>query len=104
MANVYVGIGNTDNKLTQQEWSRFIQETEILFDGLPMHGAWFSRPDAPWQNACWLADISELTSEEVDDLKNALRGVGGWYRQDSVAWAIADTEFLRQSTPTGETQ
>ena len=38
MSHVYVGIGNTDNKLTQQEWSAFVGDVgDGLTDLVPRH-------------------------------------------------------------------
>ncbi len=93
-SNVYIGIGNTDNKLTQQEWAAFIEDVEIVLTGLPMHGAWFSRPDAPWQNACWLVDLSEKTPGYATDLKVVMGHLAARYNQDSIAWAEAATTFI----------
>ena len=54
-----VSIGNTDNKLTQQEWSKFVEEMgefirqtadHIHFDGAPPNSA-------PWQNFAWLVEF-----------------------------------------------
>jgi hypothetical protein len=93
---VYISIGNSDDKLTQQEWSDFLIETDILLDplGSPIirrHGVWHSRPDDPWQNACWCVEIED---GDADELRDALRHQARQYRQDSVAFAVADTEFL----------
>jgi len=92
--NVYVGIGNTDNKLTQQEWADFVREVESTMSYFPLHGAWFSRPDAPWQNACWLAEIDDPKAKFVEGFKEHLRVLAERYNQDSIAWAEAETEFL----------
>lgn len=100
MENVYIGIGNTDNKLTQQEWAAFIEDVEGVLEGMPLHGAWFSRPDAPWQNACWLVDFSQNSPSWVLDIKARLSQLANRYRQDSLAWAEAKTEFL--GTPASE--
>ena len=91
--NVYVGIGNSDDKLTQTEWSDFVREVEATLSYFRMHGSWFSRPDARWQNACWL--VEALDPENNEKLKAHLRNLAKRYRQDSIAWAVAETEFLR---------
>lgn len=102
--NVYIGIGNTDNKLTQQEWSAFCREVAALMDYFPMHGAWFSRPDAPWQNACWLVDIEDPQAEFVGGFKSHLKVLAQRYNQDSIAWAVAETEFLSPDSATPSAQ
>ena len=91
--NVYVSIGNTDNKLTQQQWAAFVADVEKTLSVTKQHGAWFSRPDAPWQNACWLL---EFQSGHVifEPVKQRLRDLAAFYKQDSIAWAVAETEFL----------
>jgi hypothetical protein len=89
---VYVSIGNSDDRLTQAEWSAFCWQVDNLFHDVEKHGAWYSLPAAPWQNACWCV---ELAIGYVDDLQAALRSLARDYRQTSVAWAVAETEFLR---------
>lgn len=92
--NVYISIGNTDNKLTQQEWAEFVEAVESVLEGAPLHGAWFSRSYAPWQNACWLMDISQSSPVFISDLKASLVHIATRFNQDSIAWAVAETEFL----------
>lgn len=94
----YVSIGNTDNKLTQVQWSMFIAAVRrVLDDGehqvkLVFEG--FALPDSQWQNACWgllLPDDRGL----VEMLRRRLARIAGLYRQDSIAWAETDrTEFI----------
>jgi len=99
---VYISIGNSDDKLTQQEWSDFVIETDILLHpgapGTPVlarHGNWRSRVDDPWQNACWCVEIKE---GYADVLRAALRHQARQHRQDSIAWAeCPNTEFLGAS-------
>lgn len=98
---VYVSIGNSDDKLTQAEWSRFWHDVDAVIrasiygDGkraVTVHGAWQSVGTDRWQNACWCIDSGGL---DLGPLKNHLRAIAGNYRQDSIAWAqVKDTEFL----------
>lgn len=85
---VYISIGNSDNKLTQVEWSEFcltISCSLKIFSHF--HGVWFSLPDSPFQNACWCVTIPENSVEEVrTDLKLLCRQ----FNQDSIAWAEAE--------------
>jgi hypothetical protein len=89
---VYISIGNSDDKLTQGEWAAFVSDLERRLLGLVAHGSWFSLPSAPWQNACWMV---EVPPERADYIKATLRRLAGVYNQDSIAWAEADTEFLK---------
>jgi hypothetical protein len=91
---VYISIGNSDDKLSQAEWSTFVQDTaDIVSDNaVSILGVWFSSPASQWQNACWSADIH---SKDLDFTKGALAELAKRYRQDSIAWApVARTEFL----------
>jgi hypothetical protein len=97
---VHISIGNTDNKLTQAEWSEFVgkvrhvvHNAKASFDG-QIHGEWFSMPDAPWQNACWLV---HLPNRSLDQVKPVLASLAATYRQDSIAWTAGDTEFISRS-------
>jgi hypothetical protein len=92
---VFIQIGNTDNKLTQQEWSHFILDTKLAMKRLAkeIHFMGFSEPDAPWQNACWCVVFHD------DDFANAARSelqlIAVKYSQESIAWSPAPTtEFI----------
>lgn len=93
MKTIYVTIGNTDDKLTQAEWSRFVGDvgTEIadLSQQIQFHG--FPPGDAPWQNACWALDIHPV---HADELRDHLAELAAKYRQESIAWAEATVEFI----------
>lgn len=93
MLTVYVSIGNSDDKLSQQEWSRFVGEVDriVRVAAARVHGAWLSPSAAPFQNACWCFEVTLTTARR---LRVELVAVGGRYRQDSVAWAVAETDLL----------
>jgi hypothetical protein len=93
MNTVTICIGNSDDKLTQKEWSEFITMmnkmlrqvyAETQFSG-------FSAPNAPWQNACWVVGIHD---HKIEDLKNRIRHIRGMFKQDSVAVVVGETEFV----------
>lgn len=94
---VYISVGNSDGKLTEQEWQQFRDLThELLTDVLPetggvVHGAWRSW-QAGYVNACWCV---EVPAEHEDIVKDTLRTLAEKFRQDSIAYAVAETEFLR---------
>lgn len=92
---VYISIGNSDDKLTQLEWSRFVIEmlSRVVSVAEHRHGQWFSLPHTPWQNACWCLEFA--TAEQVAEAREAATEIRKKYRQDSVAWAqVPRTEFL----------
>lgn len=93
MSTVYISIGNSDDKLSQSEWSSFyaITDSTIRRWADAIHGAWLSIPSDPWQNACWCAEIPEDAAQSlVDELASLTRA----FRQDSIAWAEAKTQFI----------
>ena len=97
---IIIAIGNSDNRLTQAEWSAFWHECNALvhgatiYAGANLHGAWMSLPNAPFQNAGWsLAfdiDMLHLSRALQQDLREVLRT----YRQDSMAWTVGETRLI----------
>jgi hypothetical protein len=92
--SVYVTIGNSDDKLTQEQWSKFCADVraELMCAGAKFHGQWYSESASQWQNACFCV---EVVPGVVDELKANLGALAKAHRQDSIAWADApDVEFL----------
>lgn len=93
METVTINIGNSDNKLIQQQWSDFVEKTrevvkkychEIHFDGGSKH-------DAPWQNACFVAVVEQQQKQSLcDDLGN----VREEFFQNSTAVTFGQTLFV----------
>jgi hypothetical protein len=93
MKTVCVQIGNSDGKLTQQQWSEFVRKTEAAIQphAFTIHFSGFSRPDAPWQNACWVADVQD---DGVGPLTAALKETREGFGQDSVVVQVGETRFV----------
>lgn len=91
---VYISIGNSDDKLTQAEWLDFIQDMRVFVVGQAdqIWGEWFSAPDSRYQNACWGVEFRD--QETADFARSQAKRVRGNYGQDSIAWAVAETEFV----------
>jgi hypothetical protein len=91
---VYISIGNSDDKLTQAEWSQYVVEiiARVVSIG-HTHGAWFSLPHTPYQNACWCVEFT--SAADVAEAREVATEIREKYRQDSIAWACAETEFIR---------
>lgn len=91
---IYISIGNSDDKLTQNEWAHFYAEVEhaIAATCTTMHGRWFSAGDSAFQNACWCVD---LFAEHEPRLRGMLSRAAKAWQQDSIAWAEATTEFIK---------
>jgi hypothetical protein len=90
---VYVSIGNSDDKLTQREWSMFCLAVDEALSLTPKHGVWFSAQDSAYQNACWCFDVDN-DGKYAAMLKSRLAKIAAEFRQDSITWAVADTQFL----------
>lgn len=94
---VTIQIGNSDNKLTQTEWSHFCFFVDSAVKGwaneIYFHG--FSVGDAPWQNACWVVSVD---SNRTAQLKAALELTAEKFNQDSIAVTIGETEFAAHKT------
>lgn len=91
---VYIGMGNSDDHLTQREWHDFVSEArhQIGMAGNIL-GAWYSEPVAPYQNACFCVELSDQERKYL--LRGVLRKLCTRYRQDTISWAPASTEFLQ---------
>lgn len=94
MITAYVSVGNSDDKLSQADWSLFVQQVRIALSGRARetHGEWYSLPDQPYQNACFCVVFADpdvpLMQKELAELRAA-------WGQDSVAWAEAPlTRFI----------
>ena len=103
LAVVYISIGNSDDKLTQFQWSAYVGDVSFVvrraaeLPGGALHGAWLSEPSSQWQNACWALQLP-ADAASVEHLKMRLAEVADQFRQDSIAWAVApNTEFIGAS-------
>lgn len=95
MITVYVSVGNSDDRLTQQQYSGFVSLVDKVLDARVsrIHGAWVSESAAAYQNACWCVDVPE---DHVEFLRLDLSAVARQFRQDSIVWAeVKGTDFLR---------
>lgn len=96
---VHIAIGNTDNRLTQQEWAKFWEETDLAVNAAAkvVHGTYLSSPVAPWQNAAWTFEPFQEAATPA--IRASLRDVAKKFRQDSIAWLEGTTDFLPGVTP-----
>lgn len=105
---IYITVGNSDDKLSQLDWSCFTARIDhavteaAKHDGVQVHGRWYSLPTEPWQNACWCVDFAPDLFDAFHKLKAACVAAGKHFRQDSIAWSIAATQLLdTRATETG---
>lgn len=96
---VYISIGNSDDKLTQKEWSDFCADTQDTVEsfGHQTHGVWFSTPAGPWQNACWCFEIKD---DRIDRMKVALSVLARNYGQNWISWVqVPVTDVITPAKP-----
>lgn len=121
---VYLCIGNSDDKLTQNEWAQFVEAIDQAVGAhrsgsrwfgastraVHVHGRWFAAPDVPWQSACWCIEfdydqkITTAAGKHTTlgaDLHVRLADAAHRYRQDSIAWAQAPITELIKPGPIG---
>lgn len=93
-AVIYIGIGNSDDKLTQFRWASYQLDVKRVLRKYRavVIGEWHSAPDSSFQNACYAID-GDLP--ELPEIQGELAALAKIYDQDSIAWAVApDTIFL----------
>lgn len=90
---ISVQAGNSDNKLTQQEWAEFVATIDMIVDEYQTVRHFFggSITWAKWQNVCWVFEIDE---KHLNLLKGDLRKERTAYRQDSVCVLSGEAEFV----------
>jgi len=88
-------IGNTDNKLTQQEWSLFCDEFMRLVTTYSEAVHFCGGPStwSTYQNLCMVSTI-RVTKEDIEEFNNCLIELRKKYRQDSIAVTSGITTFI----------
>lgn len=91
MATLTICIGNSDDKLSQREWSWYWANTSSVVNRYAghVHGEFLSQPSAAFQNACWVVE-GELTEEFLAELADMARH----FRQDSIAVSVGSTVLV----------
>jgi len=96
MINVFVMIGNSDDKLTQFQWSTFISDVRLVLTSFPVIKIWgelYCLPNIMYQNACWHIGIAN--NYPLQTIKDELVIVSRKFGQDAIAWIeCKDAEFL----------
>lgn len=93
MKTVTIQTGNTDNKLTQQEWAMLVKllADQIRIYAKEIHFFGGAENWAMWQNAAWVILIAP---PQLDVLKAKVKEVREECKQDSVAWTEGETLFI----------
>lgn len=90
---VTIQIGNSDDKLTQDEWAEFVDmmDTVIRRESGSVHFMGAPPNYLKWQNAAWVVMVN---NDEVEGLKAAVSDVRLRFRQQSAAFTVGITEFV----------
>jgi hypothetical protein len=93
MKTVVIQIGNTDDKLTQIEWSAFVLMTRTMILAHCKQVHFFGAPAnwERWQNVAWIVEVEDGNK---DKLRAAVADARQTFRQDSAAWTEGDTQFV----------
>jgi hypothetical protein len=94
---ITIQIGNTDDKLTQAEWSDFVAlvhdyiERYVEDRAASVHFFGVSADYERWQNAVW---VVLLMDEQEPSLRADISTARRKFRQDSAAWTTGETSFV----------
>ena len=88
---VSVLIGNSDDKLSQAAWAKFIYDVGlvVVLRSSCVYFSGFSLPTAAHQNACWVVECSDLAY-----LRQDLAELAAKYYQESIALVCGETEMV----------
>lgn len=90
---VCIQIGNSDDKLTQKDWSDYVQRMQSIVAtyAAEIHFSGTSEGSKPWQNACWVLSIP---SRAIDRFEEKVVAVRERFNQESVAITTGSTRFI----------
>lgn len=91
---IVVQIGNSDNKLTQKQWSDYYEQIERVVDifSKEVFFKGCSNSNSEYQNAAFIFSIEE--NENDYDLMKMLVIIKNMFNQDSIAYQIGETDFI----------
>ena len=94
MKTVYISIGNSDDKLTQEEWAGYCMSLHQMAADFSnqIFGVWYSLPNSEYQNMCIAFSYSE---DDHNDLIIELDDLRKHFNQTSIAFAeVPETKFI----------
>ena len=93
MTTITVQIGTSDDKLTQVQWSQYVERVHHHIEAhcLSLHFFGGSQNWTAWQNVAW---VFECANSDVPSLKEGLTVARMAYGQESVAYSESVTVFL----------
>lgn len=98
MSTAVINIGNSDDKLSQKQWSEFVMKIQKVLHqwNMHIHFSGGSPSSAPWQNYCWVAEVRDEPLMHI--LRRDLSMICHEFRQDSIAITFGETEFVSGPT------
>lgn len=93
MRTIVIQIGNTDDKLTQAQWSAFViaMREAILQHCQAVHFFGGSTNWERWQNCAW---VIGCYPPQVPELRAAVTDARKLFNQESAAWTEGNTIFV----------
>ena len=92
MKTITLQIGNSDNKLTQVEWSDFVGEIHCLIERDPTSQIHFFGGPQNWE--CWQNVAWVFVTGNPMSLCQEVKRIRTKYKQDSAAWTEGSTAFV----------
>jgi hypothetical protein len=99
---VIITIGNTDNKLTQQQWSAFCVDLSMLVKqhSEEVYFLGHSPSDTPWQNMQTSFRMrSSAVGGMIPWLRTKLTELAREYNQDAIALLVVDPDDIEMIRP-----
>ena len=93
LLTVTINIGNSDNRLSQQEWSEYVNEVHTIVEVMSseVHFAGGSDCVASRQNACFVATVR---ADKYPKLEQWITGIRGKFRQEAAAITTGQVRFI----------
>jgi hypothetical protein len=93
MKTITLQMSNSDNKLTQQVWSSFVNQMKQLLDAETKEVHFFGGSEnwQPWQNVVF---IFSCEASALARLKQQVTALRRKHQQDSVAWTQGTPRFI----------
>lgn len=91
--NIVISVGNTDNKLTQQEFSNYVKQIDALVETYCTQKHFFGGSNTydAWQNVTWLCDIEQIN---LGNLEVHLSFARRYFKQDSIFFLSGVGKFI----------
>lgn len=90
---VVISIGNTDDKLSQREWSDYVADMWTLLEkeGANVHFFGGRSNWEQWQNVAWIVEVHSM---DIDGLMLKIESSRKKYRQDSAFVMVGEGLFV----------